>query len=201
MTNDKENDQVTRRAREIHPKGEAGQQSGAPETRIAPQTRHDVGHHGEPPHSVDQTRIHRPVDSSEGRTTIQRRPGGNADRDKIDSYDRVTGWMVVVSGPGKGKARPVFEGKNSVGRDPDQRIPLDFNDSEISRSEHFFITYERKRREFLINDGVKANLVYLKGEVVLGGAKKLSAGDEIEVGQTKLRFVPLCGPDFNWDDA
>jgi hypothetical protein len=201
MTNDKENDQVTRRAREVHPKGEAGHQTGAPETRITPpQTRHDAGP-GDPHYSSDQTRIHRPVPPSEGTTIMHGRTGGTAERGKIDSYDRVTGWLVVVSGPGKGKARPIFEGKNSVGRDSEQRIPLDFNDSEISRGEHFFITYERKRREFLINDGVKANLVYLKGEVVLGGAKKLSAGDEIEVGQTKLRFVPLCGPDFSWDDA
>jgi hypothetical protein len=43
-------------------------------------------------------------------------------------------------------------------------------------------------------------LVYLNGEVLLS-AKKLSAGDEMEVGQTKLRFVPLCGPDFSWDDT
>ncbi len=197
MTNDKENDQVTRRAREIHPKGEAGHQSGAPETRITPQTRHDAGP-GEGHHSTDHTRIHPPARSGEGRTVIQ---GGPAERGRVDSHDRVTGWLVAISGPGKGKARPIFEGKNSVGRDSEQRIPLDFNDSEISRSEHFFITYERKRREFLISDGVKANLVYLKGEVVLGGAKKLSAGDEIEVGQTRLRFVPLCGPDFSWDDA
>jgi FHA domain len=194
MTNDKENDPVTRRAREIHPKGETGHYpGGAAETRIAPRARPDAGQ-GAGGHSTEQTIIHSPG----AVTTVHRGSSASA---QADTHDRVTGWLVAISGPGKGKARPIFEGKNSVGRDPDQRIPLDFNDSEISRREHFFVTYEPKKREFLINDGVKTNLVYLRGEVVLGGAQKLTAGDEIEVGNTKLRFVPLCGPDFSWDDT
>lgn len=196
MTNDKENDPVTRRAREIHPKGETSHLGGAAETRIAPRAKPDAGQGGGS-HSTEQTIIHSPG----AVTTVHRGPSASAQANHADTNDRVTGWLVAISGPGKGKARPIFEGKNSVGRDADQRIPLDFNDAEISRREHFFVTYEPKKREFLISDGVKTNLVYLRGEVVLGGAKKLAAGDEIEVGKTKLRFVPLCGPDFSWDDT
>ncbi|WP_204277987.1 hypothetical protein, partial [Escherichia coli] len=62
------------------------------------------------------------------------------------------------------------------------------------------ITFEWKKRTFHIHIGDKVNLVYLNGEVVLG-PMTLSDGDEIEVGQTKLRFVPLCGPRFSWDEA
>jgi len=194
MSNDKENDPVTRRARDIHPKGEAVHQGSSAETRIAQHGRPDEDHANE----QKQTIIHPPS----GVTTVHRGSSASAQPgSQADTHDRVTGWLVAIKGPGKGKARPIFEGKNSVGRDADQRIPLDFNDAEISRREHFFVTYEPKKREFHINDGVKTNLVYLKGEVVLGAAKQLAAGDEIEVGKTRLRFVPLCGPDFSWDDA
>lgn len=201
MSNDKEkeNEPVTRRARDVHPKGEAGHQGNSAETRIAQHGRPDAGQGGGH-HAAEQkqTIIHH----AGGVTSVQRGPSPSAQPgSQADTHERVTGWLVAISGPGKGKARPIFEGKNSVGRDSDQRIPLDFNDAEISRHEHFFVTYEPKKREFLINDGVKTNLVYLKGDVVLGGAKKLAAGDEIEVGKTKLRFVPLCGPDFSWDDT
>ena len=116
------------------------------------------------------------------------------------SYDPVTGWLVTIAGPGKGRARPIFEGMNSVGRDPQERIPLNFGDSEISRNGHFFVTYEPKKRTFHINHGSKTNLVYLNNEVLLG-PMSLSDGDIIEVGRTKLRFVPLCGPAFSWNDS
>jgi FHA domain len=112
----------------------------------------------------------------------------------------VTGWLVAIAGPGKGSAVPTFEGMNSVGRDPAQRIPLNFGDEGISREDHFFVTYEPKRRMFHISPGTKDNLVYLNSEVVLG-PKPLADGGVIEVGNTKLRFVALCGSEFNWDDA
>ena len=114
--------------------------------------------------------------------------------------DPVTGWLVAIAGPGKGRATPIFEGMNSVGRDARERIPLTFGDNEISRSGHFFVTYEPKKRAFHINHGAKSNLVYVNNEVLLG-PMSLNEGDVIEVGRTKLRFVPLCGPAFGWDDA
>ncbi len=40
----------------------------------------------------------------------------------------VAGWVVVVKGPGRGGFRPVFVGMNSVGRDPSQRVGLNFGD-------------------------------------------------------------------------
>jgi hypothetical protein len=28
----------------------------------------------------------------------------------------------------------------------------------------------------------------------------MMGGNIVTIGETKLRFVPLCGPDFNWED-
>lgn len=57
-------------------------------------------------------------------------------RQKIErrTFDRdpVVGFFVVVGGPGLGSHRPIFEGNNTIGRSPDNRVALDFGDDTIS---------------------------------------------------------------------
>lgn len=113
--------------------------------------------------------------------------------------DPVTGWLVVVKGPGRGGFRPMYPGMNSIGRDPAQRIPLSFGDETISRQEHAFITYDEEQRRFFITHGGKANLVRLDDKPVLVPTE-VKANDRIRIGKTTLRFVPCCGPDFSWTD-
>jgi hypothetical protein len=113
--------------------------------------------------------------------------------------DPVAGWLVVVKGPGRGGFRPIFVGMNSVGRDADQRISLNFGDDMISREEHAFIAYDEEERRFYLQHGGKANLVRLGGKPVLSPTE-LQAYDVIRIGKTTLRFIPLCGPDFAWGD-
>jgi hypothetical protein len=177
----KENDEPTRQRRSIDPDAAKGNQQAAT-TRMADKSA--------PGPTIIHTDLSRPASPH----TVIHRSGEAA-----EPFHPVTGWLVAVAGPGKGKSRPVFEGMNSAGRDPGQGIPLDFGDQEISREKHFFVTYERRKRSFHISNGEKTNLVYLNGEVVLG-PMVLTEGSEIEVGKTKLRFVPLCGPGFSWDE-
>ena len=44
------------------------------------------------------------------------------------------GWLVVVRGSGQGKVVTIGSGSNSLGRDPGERICIDFGDETISRS-------------------------------------------------------------------
>lgn len=113
--------------------------------------------------------------------------------------DPVVGWLVIVAGPGRGNAARLGYGQNSIGRDRDERVRIDFGDSSISRKKHCFIIYEPRKRQFILRPGDSANLAYLNGELV-SESSPLAAGNLIEVGQTTLRFVPLCGPDFEWQD-
>lgn len=110
--------------------------------------------------------------------------------------DPVVGWLVILQGPGRGAFRKIGLGANTLGRDKGQRIVLDFGDDQISRS-HAVITYDPKSRRFFVSPGEGSNLVYLKGEPVLVPCE-LKAGDDIAAGDTQLRFVPFCGPDFSW---
>jgi hypothetical protein len=113
--------------------------------------------------------------------------------------DPVVGWLVVLAGPGRGNARRLGYGQNSLGRDKGERVSLDFGDGSISRSKHAFVLYEPRKRQYFIRPGDGANLTYLNGEL-LAESRPLTAADVIEVGATKLKFVPLCGPEFDWED-
>jgi hypothetical protein len=113
--------------------------------------------------------------------------------------DPVVGWLVVLAGPGRGNARRLGYGQNSLGRDKGERVSLDFGDASISRSKHAFVLYEPRKRQFYLRPGDGANLTYLNGEL-LTDSRPLQSTDVIEVGATKLRFIPLCGPDFDWED-
>jgi len=113
--------------------------------------------------------------------------------------DPVVGWLVVLAGPGRGNARRLGYGQNSIGRDKSERVSLDFGDASISRSKHAFVLYEPRKRQYFVRPGDGANLAYLNGEL-LAESQPLKPADIIEVGATKLRFVPLCGPEFDWED-
>lgn len=124
---------------------------------------------------------------------------GTEPAEQPSPLEPVVGWLVVVDGAGRGQTVPFYSGMNSVGREIGQRVRIAFGDQEISREGHFFVTYEPKKRTFHLNHGGRTNLVYHNGDALLAPVA-LSKGDMIEVGKTKLMFVPLCGPDFSWDE-
>jgi hypothetical protein len=111
----------------------------------------------------------------------------------------IVGWLVVESGPGRGRSLPIGMGMNSVGRAGNQRIPLAFGDLTISSNKHFFVSFEPRGGAFGVHRGDGANLAYLNGRPVYQ-SEPLSSFDRIEVGATKLCFVALCGPQFSWTD-
>ena len=113
------------------------------------------------------------------------------------STEMVVGWLVVVEGPGRGQSRTVGFGVNGIGRADSERITLDFGDHEISRERHAVLTYDHKGDRFFIQHGGGANLTYLGDEPVLQPIE-LRGREIIGIGQTKLCFIPFCGPDFRW---
>lgn len=119
---------------------------------------------------------------------------------EIKQHDLAVGWVVVVEGPGRGCTKEIFYGMNSIGRGLDERIPLDFGDTSISRDSHAYIVFDEKQCEFYIQHGGKSNLVRLNDTPVLAPAT-LNAHDMIELGETKLMFIPLCGDGFKWEDS
>ena len=114
--------------------------------------------------------------------------------------DPVVGWLVVVQGPGKGRAVQLGYGSNSLGRGATDRLKLDFGDDQISRNGHAVVTYDPRGRKFYVQHGGGTNLTYLGGQPVLAPAELPPQG-RIGIGKTVLRFVPFCGAEFDWQDS
>ncbi len=108
------------------------------------------------------------------------------------------GWIIVVDGPGRGGSFPLVAGVSQIGRGPDQAVRLDFGDTSISRDNHASIAFDEEQQKFFIGHGGKSNLVRLNNKPVLS-TEEMTHHDMIRIGETTLRFIALCGPDFSWD--
>ena len=74
---------------------------------------------------------------------------------------------------------------------------MDFGDATISREHHSVLIYEPGARRFILQRGDVRNLTYV-GEAAVVEPVELRGGETIGIGQTRLRFVPFCGPEFTW---
>lgn len=111
--------------------------------------------------------------------------------------DPVVGWLVVVSGPGRGSALELGYGMNAVGRGGGNRVVLDFGDDQVSGEDHFRVAYDGQSRQYHLIPAKGTNLLYVAGKAVLS-PEPLEPMTDIRVGSTVLRFVPLCGPAWDW---
>ena len=115
--------------------------------------------------------------------------------------DPVVGWLVIVKGPGKGKALQLGNHNNIIGRGKGARVQLDFGDLTISRKGHAIVSYDPQDRTFHLEKYQDStNLTYLNGKAVRNSIE-LPSLSHIHLGATVLRFVPLCGDAFDWHDT
>ena len=122
-----------------------------------------------------------------------------ADTRTESAYDRFpVGWLVLIEGPGRGASFTLQYGVSNIGRGENQTIRLNFGDNSISRESHAAIAYDEDLNSFFIGHGGKSNLVRLNGRPVLS-TEELSNADMIRIGETTLRFVGFCSPEFAWD--
>jgi len=112
--------------------------------------------------------------------------------------DPVAGFLVVVSGPGRGSVHKLGYGMNPIGRDASQRVSLNHGDQRISRENHAVLTFDPVLRKFYILQGEGPGLCYLNNEAVLAPTE-LPGGSHLKLGDTVLRMLALCGEDFLWD--
>ena len=169
---------------------DAGGSAGGSSPFDAPTQR--IGTAQQPETREEQTRLLRPEGVAAG-----------ADRDipgEDAMADPVTGWLVVIAGPGQGRVCPLGYGSNTLGRGEASRVRLDFGDDQISREGHATVTYDPRGRKFYLQHGGGKNLTYLDDQPVLVPIV-LEAMQDFSVGETTLRFVPFCGPEFDWQDV
>jgi hypothetical protein len=110
----------------------------------------------------------------------------------------VVGWLVCIEGSNFGQSFPLKTGRNFVGRSLSMDVVLD-QDFSVSRERHAIFIYEPKEKIFFAQPGDSRELFYLNEKVVLSN-EVISAYDVVQIGSTKLMFVPFCTEKFSWGD-
>ena len=148
------------------------------------------------PDGISRTRAARDIgeppagDSEPTRAVWNKRLGG---------IDPVVGWLVCIEGPDKGRDFRIHTERNFIGRDPSMDIAI-AGDASISRSNHTVVSYNPKKHSFSIAPGDARGLTYVNDDELLA-AQPLTAYDVVELGASKLLFVPFCGDRFTWPVA
>ena len=118
---------------------------------------------------------------------------------KTIGVDPVVGWLVCIDGPEKGRDYRLHSERNFIGRAEKMDICLR-GDETISRENHAIISFNPRNLSFKVQPGDGRGLVYLNGNDV-DVPTILKPYDLIELGQTKLLFIPLCGEKFQWQST
>lgn len=110
--------------------------------------------------------------------------------------DPVVGWLVCIEGPEKGRDFRLHSEKNFIGRSEKMDVAI-VGDESVSRENHATVSFNPKKNLFRIFPGDSRGLVYLNDEEVITPVE-LKPFDVIEMGQTRLLFIPFCGDNFSW---
>lgn len=116
----------------------------------------------------------------------------------LEVLNPVTGWLVCIAGPNKGRDYKIMSEKNFVGRGDAMDIQI-LGDNNISKRNHAVIVFDPRKRITLVLPGDSHGLVYVNEEAIYE-ATLLAPYDVIELGKSKFIFNPLCGEHFSWDD-
>lgn len=115
-----------------------------------------------------------------------------------EKNERCVGWLLAVSGPMEGKSFPLVEGRNSVGRNPGNKVVLATDDG-ISRNSQVFVVYDPEENVYMVTPGDGSAIARLNGKR-LDMAAALALGDMITLSKrTVLRFIPACDDVFRWN--
>jgi hypothetical protein len=114
----------------------------------------------------------------------------------LGGIDPVVGWLVCIEGPDRGRDYRLRGERNFIGRNPAMDIAITGDDT-ISRERHAIISHDPRRQTFRLAAGDGRGLVYHNDEEVVE-AVLLAPYDRIELGRTKLLFIPFCGERFTW---
>ena len=111
-------------------------------------------------------------------------------------YEPVVGWLVCVEGPEVGKDYRLYGRINTIGRAEDNDVVL-AQEHTVSPKNRVRLAYDAKHNNYQLIPGDGSNVTYLNDEP-LYVPQKLNAYDILEMGETKLMFIPLCNDRFRW---
>lgn len=108
----------------------------------------------------------------------------------------VTGWLVGIDGPVKGRDFRIIHGNNRVGHSYNADITI-AEGTGIAELAHCTVVYDGKGNHFFIGPGT-GTITYLNGNL-LNDWKQLKIGDRIKIGNCLFEFVPFCREGHVWE--
>lgn len=109
----------------------------------------------------------------------------------------ITGWIVCIKGPARGKDFRLYHGWNRMGRNMSMDIYVP-DDKKISADSHAAIVFDDKKSKFfLVNEN--GALTYLNGEQLTQSTEILS-GDKITAGDSEFIFIAFCTEERKWEE-
>jgi hypothetical protein len=112
--------------------------------------------------------------------------------------DPVVGWLVCTAGKDKGKDYRIHSDNNYIGRNTTMDISIS-GDETISRDNHAIISYDSREKTFYFAPGSGRAILRHNNKPVLTPVELITF-DDIEIGQTKLKFIAFCSDKFDWLD-
>lgn len=142
-----------------------------------------------------------------GKTQPAPRPGGTQPGVTIAMWpqelgtDPIVGWLVAFEGKSVGRDYRLRAGRMRIGRADSQDVQID--DDAIHRENHAFIVFDPRSCEFFVAPGDGRELIHLSRNkqafTAVLAPQALTAFDVLQIGSTKLFFVPFCGKNtFQW---
>lgn len=110
--------------------------------------------------------------------------------------DYVTGWLVCLEGPEKGRDYRLHHGFNRIGRSFEMDVQV-IDDPAVTREGHCAVVYDDRQNQFSVVPTSGA-LTYYNGQL-LTGPERLKSGDEISLGNSRFEFVPFCREGRVWE--
>ena len=114
-----------------------------------------------------------------------------------EGFDPPVGWLVETAGPNRGASFVIHAQRNTIGRQTGMDVCLK-GDVGVSRDTNAVLSFDPRSRAFHLIPGEGKAIVYLNGAELLAPAA-LKAYDRIEISETALLFLPLCGDEFSWE--
>jgi len=111
--------------------------------------------------------------------------------------DPVVGWLVSMEGREKGRDYRIHTDNNYIGRGDKMDICIRGDDT-ISRENHAIISFDARDKIYYFSPGDGRSIVRLNNKAIFA-TNQIQAYDVVEIGKTKLVFIPLCGEKFEWE--
>ena len=125
------------------------------------------------------------------------------DKDKTIAYranekneDFVTGWLVCVEGPERGRDYRLFHGVNRIGRSAGEDISI-VEDMTISRTSMCSVVYDIRGNDFYLVPEA-GSMVYLNGKHI-SSPEGIKTGDIIKLGKSAFEYIAFCRDSRKWE--